>query len=362
MTLIAKPSHNGRNFPQQAVLAAVCVLLTILIIGKSCSSGSTNQTSALRIRGESPWFSLTPEDTPRIVWFMTLQNGGTHFAMTLVQRATDYSMASNYGDAVTLDGDYSLPIHPRYKEGPYWPGLGGATKLGATPRKLPEKYVLVETICNSSTPENHRSLQEFVNDCRTAYGRTSPDVSQLQQYQYPTYRVAKAVHLIRNPFHQIMEQFEEDYKTHLKDAKWREKHPDSREGLLQWCKDADSNLNPAEYIASATTVRMIQATTCANRILEYSHWHNRAFEVVDELKLEGMVIKYEEFEDEKLESTLDAIVEFLELPPKLKMPSQRIPEDLDNYFSEQEQKDMQHLMERLASEQTWEYVKHYFGK
>jgi hypothetical protein len=159
-----------------------------------------------------------------------------------------------------------------------------------------------------------------------------------------------------------MEQFEEDYKTHLQDTEWREKHPDSREGLLQWCRDADSKLKPAEYIGSATTVRLIQATTCANRILEYSEWHNRAFEVVNELKLEGMVLKYEDFEDEKLESTLDTIVDFLELPPKLKMPSQRMPQDVKKYFSEQDQENMQRLMERLASVQTWEYVKHYFDE
>jgi hypothetical protein len=362
MTMVAKIIHNGRKLPLQALLAAVCVLLTILIIGKSCSSGSSKPTSALRNRGATPWFSLTPEDTPRIVWFMTFQSAGTPFAMTLVQRATDFSMASNFGDAVTFKGDYSLPIHPRYKEGPYWPGLGGASKLGATPRRLPEKYVLVETICNSTPPENRRSLPEFVDDCRTSYGRTSPDVNQVQRYQYPIYRVAKAIHLIRNPFYQIMEHFENDYKTHLKDSKWREVYPDSREGLLQWCKDADSHVKAAEYIGSATTNRMIQSTTCANQILEYSHWHNRAFEVVNELKLKGMVLRYEDFFDEKLETTLDTIVDFLELSPKLKMPPQRIPKDPENYFRKLEQKGMERLLERLASEQTWEYVKHYFDE
>jgi hypothetical protein len=267
-------------------------------------------------------------------------------------------MATNYGDAVTPKGDYSLPIHPRHKEGPYWLGLGAA-KVGATPRKLPEKFVMVETCCNSTT-KGHRSLQQFVDDCRTTYGRTAPDVSKLQQYQYPTYLVSKAIHLIRNPFYQIVENFEEDYKSSLKDKEWRDKHPNDREGLLQWCKDADSELNAAEFIGSATTVRMIQDTICANQILEYSLWHNRAFEVVEELKLEGKVVHYEDFTDSKLETTLDAMVDFLELSPKLKMPTQRIPKDPESFFSTQERKDMKDLVKRLASEQTWEYVKDYF--
>ena len=216
MTTVTK-AHSERKIPQRAVLAFACVLVTILVIS-SCKHRSSAPTSALRKRAESPWFSLTPEDTPRIVWLMTLPNAGMSFAMSLVQRATDRSMATNYGDAVTPGGDYSLPIHPRHKEGPYWLGLGAA-KVGSTPRKLPEKYVMVETCCNS-TAASHRSIQEFIDDCRTTYGRTAPDVSKLQQYQYPTYLVSKAIHLIRNPFYQIVENFEKDYKSRLQDKKW----------------------------------------------------------------------------------------------------------------------------------------------
>lgn len=43
--------------------------------------------------------------TPAVVWLASYPNSGTSFTMTLVERASDLSMASNYGVEVTYKRD-----------------------------------------------------------------------------------------------------------------------------------------------------------------------------------------------------------------------------------------------------------------
>jgi hypothetical protein len=98
-----------------------------------------------RPKGPTGQFVLQPESefTPQIAWLMSFPNSGTSFTMTMVARASNTSFATNYGDEVTSpDQADSLSIYPRRPEGPYWAGMSGKI---ASPRELPDKYVITKT-------------------------------------------------------------------------------------------------------------------------------------------------------------------------------------------------------------------------
>ena len=98
-----------------------------------------------RPKGPTGQFVLQPESefTPAIAWLMSFPNSGTSFTMTMVARSSNRSFATNYGDEVTAHNQSdTLSIYPRRPEGPYWAGMSGQI---ASPRELPDKYIITKT-------------------------------------------------------------------------------------------------------------------------------------------------------------------------------------------------------------------------
>jgi len=291
---------------------------------------------------------------------MTLPNTGSSFVMTLVARATGYSVATNYGDDVTEEGAYSISIDPRESGGPYWPGLGSSH---TSERKLPINNVLVQTYCRTKNTPHVPTLEEYMQDCVATFGRTAPDVSELTQHSYPASRVKMAIHLMRHPLTQIITKFQKDYKAHASDKKWRSKYPDNKEGFLAWCQDEDATKTEldSEYY-SAGTIQMMAETTCHHYVADYVHWHNMAFDTVAHLKVPQMVVYHEDLLDSKLETTLGNMLDFLQLE-KDNMPSQRLGDkeiDVEDYLSETEKRQIRRLVQKLATPETWKHVQQYF--
>jgi hypothetical protein len=102
------------------------------------SSRGGSKSSSLSLSSSA---SSAAEHNPAIAWLMSYPNSGTSYTMTMVERASNRSTATNYGVEVTHSSDASLPIDPDHPEGPYWHGLSG--KLG-TPRDLPDSYILTK--------------------------------------------------------------------------------------------------------------------------------------------------------------------------------------------------------------------------
>ena len=355
-------ASKTKQLPRLAWIAATSLFLLVLVVAyhkKSPSSTSSSSSSGTvthirSINGESPWFALLPDDeyTPHIVWLLTMPNAGTAFAMTLVQRATNHMMATNYGDDVTSEGAYSLSIYPRHVQGPYWTGLG-ASKLGLTVRTLPEDYVMVQTHCLQTSTT--RTLDDFMDDCRQTYGRTAPDASVLQTYHYPTERVKKVIHLVRNPYKQIVANFVQEYKE--RDTEWRKTHSNNNEGLVQWCHEqADTDMDSINY--PRDLYNEMQGTTCHTQVAQYVEWHNMAIRMETKLQLETLVVHYEDF---NATATLDKMVDFLKLE-KVMTPSQKIPadDDYDAYFTSAQREEIRHLVKIMAMPETWRRVKQYF--
>lgn len=82
---------------------------------------------------------------PKIVWLMSYPNSGTSYTMTMVARASNRAIATNYGREVTVPPIPNTPLYPGYEwsyQGPYY---------NPDPRRpLPKEYILVKTHCGGT--------------------------------------------------------------------------------------------------------------------------------------------------------------------------------------------------------------------
>jgi hypothetical protein len=114
--------------------------------------------------------------SPEACWLMSFPNSGTSFTMSMVASASNKSFATNHADEVTAsDQPDSLSIYPRGSEGPCWAGLSGKI---ASPRPLPEKFVLTKTHCGARCvrcgPDEHVETPEiFMRNCASGAGAES---------------------------------------------------------------------------------------------------------------------------------------------------------------------------------------------
>jgi hypothetical protein len=305
------------------------------------------------------------EFTPEIAWLMSFPNSGTSFTMTCVEHTSNFSTASNYGDEVTKKGDYSLPIYPRYPEGPFWEGLSG--KLGAI-RLLPDQYVLVKTHCGSRCikcpPSDYvETFDSFLDACRLSTGRIAPDGTK-QDYLYPPERVKKAIHLIRNPYHNFVARFHLERKNAVAKGKedWLKVHPSDATGFQVWCQELDDMFKKEEYETfEHDMVTRLRDTPCHGEVFKFIQWHNLAFQLTEKLGIDTLVVFYEEYAT-NFNQTLDTILDFLELSQADTPRSFSAGHEYAEYYTSSDKRRIRVLAEEIASEVTWNHLERYFDK
>jgi hypothetical protein len=316
-------------------------------------------------------------EKPAIVWLMSYPNSGTSYTMTMVERASNRSTATNYGVEVTSKepGISSIPVNEDHPEGPYWEGLSG--KLG-TPRELPDNYVLTKTHCSGRCvhcgPDEYVvDTQEFLEGCTRTSARTAEhrgfQVRRVQAKHEPD-RVARMVHLIRNPFANVVARFHLE-RRHLVRA-----DPDKAEalsndaaGFAKWCQTLDEEHAVAEpNFFTAEQLAIYRQAPCRGEFYKYTQWHNR---VNDITPLVGpgsksgsgsppvLIIHYEDYAS-NLQETADQLLKFLELPLVAPIrPFRELP-DYSDHFSRADIKAVKALVRNVASEHTYKLVERYF--
>jgi hypothetical protein len=311
---------------------------------------------------------LKPENefTPGIVWLMSFPNSGTSFTMTMVARASNRSFATNYGDEVTADDmPDSLSIYPRRPEGPYWPGYGGQIN---TPRDLPDKYVITKTHCGSRCincgPDQYIETPfMFLRRCCQGHARLTPS-KQRRKYdvEYPPERVQKAIHLIRNPLHNIIARYhlEHRHKGYKNHTNWLDDHANDAEGLHKWCKDMDKTYaeEDKEYFQDA-----VPKAPCHGEFYKWTQWHNLVHEGLDLIPhpVPVLTIHYEDY-NTNWNSTAKSILDFLELEQVGELREFTSRSDYGGYWTKKEVQDIKALVKEVANERTWKEVKHYFDE
>ena len=341
----------------------------------------------------SQTFILQPsqEFFPTICWLMSFPNSGTSYTMTMVARASNRSFASNYGDEVTAsDQIETLSIYPRRPEGPYWTGLINK-QLVTHPRELPTDYVLTKTHCGSRCincgPDDYiESSKVFLTRCASGSARVPPNRRRIE-VEYPPERVHKAIHLIRNPFHNIIARFHLDRKHYVRSNKtdWLNDHPNDATGFQTWCKGLDDEYETqdknhfAELSSSGggtadgvdsgdstttSSTNPILDAPCHGEFYKYTQWHNLVHESIDIIKRDHhdvpvLTVHYEDYTT-NFDETTKEMLKFMNLEFVGELRPFEPRSDYDTYFTSKQIVQVKNLIQHVASERTWEQVKHYF--
>mmetsp|Transcript_7173 Transcript_7173/g.11344 ORF Transcript_7173/g.11344 Transcript_7173/m.11344 type:complete len:243 (-) Transcript_7173:77-805(-) len=217
----------------------------------------------------------------------------------------------------------------------------------------------------------------FLEQC--ASGHAVDADGTLHDVSYPPERVAQAIHLIRNPFDNIIARFhlEHKHKTDDNDSEWLLHHPRNREGFQQWCQDLDAKYYDAEeeffdsnsqLLKSNLSLDAFLNTPCHADFYRYAQWHRLLHESLDLIphKLPVLTVYYEDY-GERFESTTRSILSFLELEVahdkrgNVKWQTFH-SSDYKDYYTVEHVQQVKDLIKSVSSYQSWGEIKHYFGE
>lgn len=100
------------------------------------------------------------------------------------------------------------------------------------------------------------------------------------------------------------------------DMEFVEAFPKGKEGFIKWCEhqDKDRSIFQKWVISNDPRLRFkMREIPCFNEFFKYVQWHNYAFTTTQDMGIPSMTLHYDEY-DNNLESTLDRILDFVEIP------------------------------------------------
>jgi hypothetical protein len=219
------------------------------------------------------------------------------------------------------------------------------------------------------------NVAEFRDACRA--GHVSVGDVHRHIVHYPAWeKVDKAIHLFRDPFDNIVARWhlemgrdasETDPGT--RDANLRNdwkvwSTTRSAEGFKAWCRYADKKsqlLTKASIKAfsSSHIFDMITSIPCASDWIRYAQWHNLAYQMTQQDRIPTHYLFYESYSTDYNE-TVQEYLDFLDLEwvgePKLFYTGKTY----HDYYTVSEARAARDLVEKLASPQVWEMIRHYF--
>ena len=314
-----------------------------------------------------------PQNTslsPGIAWLMSFPNSGTSYTGALVRTSSSTATATNYGAANTFNHK-SKALFDWSTVGPFMtdPKASLNGKLD-----IPKNgtYVLTKTHCGGYCfgchPKNYvLTKPEFRDDCLT--GNFIDEFGGKQKAMYDATIVDKAVHLVRDPFDNVVSRFHLKRNQKQGNATWLKAYPNSVEGFRNFCAYVNTRLHPAEekfpVVGERSNANVLvkyrETIPCYSDFVRYVLWHNNAIDTIDELSLEHLTLYYEDFASNHKETT-EKLLEFLGLTHESDGDefhgSERYYRD---YFTSAEIEAVQELLRDIASNENWNLLRHYFN-
>ena len=174
--------------------------------------------------------------------------------------------------------------------------------------------------------------------------------------------LGRAVHVIRDPFDNIVSRFHLTHKHFEKTGQTDnlELYPRSRDGFRSFCNDMDQRFHQEELATEAyrDVLNVMTSVPCHADLFRYIQWHNLAFATTTELAIPTMIIHYENYTN-NFDETKDNLLEFLGQEATHEPPMFETGKTYREYFTEEEIEAVTTMFSKLASDKTWRSVKHY---
>ena len=283
--------------------------------------------------------------------------------------------------------------------GPFWRGP-------EEDKELPDKYILTKTHCGGRcvrcSPSKYvLSVSQFLRDCTEGRGylptannndkkdnsttRNRNKAANKKSYEwidthYPppprNPHIGKLIHLIRNPFDNIVSRFHlarKLWKQRLQDdpdalEEWLGQHNNTADGFAAWCNELDETYgSPLDQKRNPKLEKVdlpsLDHLSCLGEWFKYVQWHALALGVQQQSKpqVPSLTIYYEDYARD-WNGTSQTILDFLELPrdPKSEEWGFVARPSYDDYFTKEQRREAKALVKKLASDDVWELLKRYF--
>jgi hypothetical protein len=301
---------------------------------------------------------------PWVVWLMSFPNSGTSYTMRLVKQTSQTLVATNYQKTESYEGRQLYPVYSNYSVGPFWPDPNQTKYL------RPSSYILTKTHCgtrcNDCRPSDYlNDPLSFSRKCLSGSKSkvTSNGEQQTVKVAYHSKLVHKAIHLVRDPFDNIVSRFhlERHRMEKKKDNEALARYPDSREGFRHFCQNQDDKfLSEVEdsWLADNEGMRNV---LCRDDFYRYTLWHNLAFTTTkDIMKLPTYILHYEDYSD-SFNKTVSKLLSFLDLEQASEPYPFKKGHTYKDYFSQDERKAVKEAMKASSIPETWRNIQHYFN-
>eukprot|EP00557_Chaetoceros_sp_GSL56_P006044 CAMPEP_0176491724 /NCGR_PEP_ID=MMETSP0200_2-20121128/8588_1 /TAXON_ID=947934 /ORGANISM="Chaetoceros sp., Strain GSL56" /LENGTH=376 /DNA_ID=CAMNT_0017889179 /DNA_START=275 /DNA_END=1402 /DNA_ORIENTATION=+ len=296
---------------------------------------------------------IIPLLKPKVVWLMSFPNSGNSFTTQMVRMHTNHFTATNYGDEHIGENGTSVPIHhdPIYANGPFLSeSITKARNIG--------NLVLTKTHCGGRCsrcgPETYmETLESFQAACLTARRGNSLDgkVITFEKVQYNESLVHGAIHIMRDPFDNIVSRFHLIQKVNKKlgDTKFEKTFPNNVHGFRKWCNYMDKlYLNSEEKLLNGQIFDVFQSIPCHSDFYRYIQWHNLALQVTQVMDIPSIVAYYEDYGHD-FNVVKDRILSFIDLKDEgYRNVTFASGKNYRNYFTDNERGAVQRLFHLLA--------------
>ena len=318
--------------------------------------------------------TTTVSQSPKIAWLLSFPNSGTTFTLQSVRKASNRTIAANtclkwvHTKCIPVYNDHdttTTTTTTSQQQGPYRISM----------EELPPVYILTRTHCAGFYPFrrpprtiSNTTLHEFSQACRqTAIVESWGWKSRQSHYDDKVILmdndndlrrkqdvVAKAIHLWRNPFDNIV-------------ARWRHAkryiQPILPVSFRWYCRILDQYLWPLG-VGKPPREILFRKIPCLSEFARYVQWHNHAVTMSSSSTGSGrmsMDTLHVHYEDYIRSESLKQILDFLELEQLdtglLFTPNKTY---VDQFFSPSEQRTIQSFLQANAKPLVWEQLERYF--
>jgi hypothetical protein len=216
--------------------------------------------------------------------------------------------------------------------------------------------------CAFCPPEKYsESSYSFRRRCLTTKWMKLQDDGSFERTfsQYKPDRIAKAIHLFRDPFSNIVSRFHLELEISGRAASQYDR---TRDGFRNYCASIDdlhaSNEKKMIFLDDEV-LNVIRKVPCHGDFILYIEWHNLAFSTAGDLNLPTFVLHFESYST-RYNTTVKELLQFLELEQKSE-PTVFGPELVAyDYFTSDERAALKEAYQLMASAQTWMHISQYF--
>ena len=367
-TCIGTRTHLFWAMFAMIILATTCAMST----HQQCKNRDGVQVDILPTADQR----LPPKsELPDIAWLMSFPNSGTSYTLRLVQAVSNTTAATNYAEECMQDSSGNVATLYDSPSGPYLRQQAASLPKAYIPTKthcggrcvhcIPEKYVVDANTfheqCLTGTLTGPPVINEFSNHMNakdSLMNRTHVHYSADSAA-----RVRKAIHLIRDPFNNIVARFHLEYNNHKAgSSNFTVQFPNNATGFRSWCDDLDRQYHRKENktkLIPSEIKAYFDAVPCHSEFFRWAQWHNMALEVLEKLVIPSYTLYYESYEESSFELTLTGILHFLELERVGKASPFIAGKAYHGYYTKSELMASMKLIKAVSTPEAWSLVQRY---